>query len=1411
MSPDLARRWRERYPSVGLLNAYGPAECADDVALCRIEAPSADRLLLPIGRATDNNRLYVLDANLELVPQGATGELCIAGVGPGRGYLDAPAHTARAFVPNPYAELPGERLYRTGDLVRFEPDGNLAFVGRADHQVKIRGYRVELGEIEARLRELPAVKEGVVVAKSGAQGKLLVAYVVPPAEGAARPAEIKEQLSRVLPRYMVPAQIVLLERLPLNANGKLDRKALPDPELGADGARQAYAAPITPLEQVIAEIWGEVLALPRIGRHDDFFELGGHSLLGVQVISRLRRRTGRDIPLRALFEQSELSRFALRALEASTAERAPEPPLLPVSRDAVLPLSFAQQRLWFLWHIEPESGAYNIPLALRARGELDRALLGRCFSQLVARHESLRTRFVPAGDGAAVVIDAPAELRLEVDDLSALDATERERAARRLAESEADRPFDLEHGPLLRVRLVALGAGAGGVDEHLLLVTLHHIISDAESMRVLVDEFLSLYEAGREGRAALLPPLPVQYADYAVWQRGWLVDAELERQLGYWKARLGSEHPMLELPTDRPRPSLLRPEGASLSFELDAAFGARLRTFARARGVTPFMLLLAAFQTLLFRHSGNRQIRVGVPNANRNRVEIERSVGFFVNTQVLTADVAAELGFDTLLAEVKDAALGAQAHQDLPFEQLVDALNPQRSLSHNPLFQVMFNHQAAERRPLRPLPGLSLLPFAGETHSSQFDLTLDVGESEDGSVSCVLGYATALFDAWRIEQLGQHFVRILEQAIEHPERTLGAFELVSSADRARLLEHGRGPVRAMPHERGYVDALLERARRSPERLVARCAGQRLTYAELDERSAQIAAGLRARGVPLEGRVGVLVERGLELLVFAVGVLRAGAVYVPLDPTHPPERLVRTLARARTPVVLCSPATAELIGATGTPSGVEPWAPLAERSAPTREAASAAYAGPRSVAYVIHTSGSTGEPKGAMVEHAGMLNNVLGKVTDLGLTEADIVAQTASAAFDISVWQLLTAPLCGALLEIVPDSIAQDPIALARHVQQTGISVLESVPSLIEALLSEQVELSSLRWMITTGEAMSPELARRWRERYPGVGLLNAYGPAECADDVALCRIEATSEERLYLSIGRATDNNRLYVLDADLGLVPFGGTGELCIAGVGPGRGYMDAPAHTARAFVPNPYAESPGERLYRTGDLVRFEPDGSLAFVGRSDHQVKIRGYRVELGEIEARLRELPGVKDGVVVAKLGPQGKQLVAYVVAQAEGAARPAELKEQLSRLLPRYMVPAHIVVLERWPLNANGKLDRKALPDPERGADAAREAYVPPITPVEQVVAEVWGEVLSLPRVGRHDDFFDLGGHSLLGVQMVSRLRRRTGRDVPVRILFEASELAQFAARVLEISAAERGPQSALARAGADGQTKGLDT
>jgi amino acid adenylation domain-containing protein len=555
-------------------------------------------------------------------------------------------------------------------------------------------------------------------------------------------------------------------------------------------------------------------------------------------------------------------------------------------------------------------------------------------------------------------------------------------------------------------------------------------------------------------------------------------------------------------------------------------------------------------------------------------------------------------------------------------------------------------------------------------------------------------------------------------------------------------------------------------------------------------------------------VGVLVERGLDLLAFAVGVLRAGAVYVPLDPSHPPERLARTLARARIRVVLCSPATAALLtpalASAGAAHELVPWVPSAEASRPAAVDAArrdaARYAGPRSVAYVIHTSGSTGEPKGAMVEHAGMLNNVLGKVTDLGLTEADVIAQTASAAFDISVWQLLTGPVCGARLEIVPDAIAQDPRALLRHVREAGVTVLESVPSLIEAMLSEPAEpLPSLRWMITTGEAMSPELARRWRERYPEVGLLNAYGPAECADDVALCRIEASSEARSsYLSIGRATDNNRLYVLDANLELVPVGLTGELCIAGVGPGRGYLDAPGHTARVFVPNPHAEQPGERLYRTGDRVRFEPDGSLVFVGRADHQVKVRGYRVELGEIEARLREHPAVKEGVVVVKDGAQGKRLVAYVVAQPDVTSDPAELTEHLSRLLPRYMVPAQIGVLERLPLNANGKLDRKALPDLEIGGNGVRRAYVPPITSLEQAIAEIWGAVLALDRVGRHDDFFELGGHSLLGAQMVSRVRSRTGRDVPLRALFEQSELEQFAARVLEAPEVARDIQPAPA-------------
>ncbi|WP_049870415.1 amino acid adenylation domain-containing protein [Pseudomonas cremoricolorata] len=1014
---------------------------------------------------------------------------------------------------------------------------------------------------------------------------------------------------------------------------------------------------------------------------------------------------------------------------------------------ASVPLSFAQERQWFLWQLDPASSAYHVPTALRLRGSLDVAALQQAFDHQLQRHESLRTRFVLGAQRPEQLIDDTCRVDIEQHS-AALD----DDALKAWVDSRIMQPFDLQQGPVLRVSLLRLAA-----DEHVLLLVQHHIVCDGQSMQVMVDELVQLYAAFAQGREPVLGDLPIQYADYAIWQRRWMEAGERERQLHYWQAQLGGDQPVLELPFDRPRPAIQSDHGALLDIALDAELGGALKTLAQREGVTLFMLLLATFQVLLHRHSGQRDIRVGVPVANRNRVETQGLIGFFINTQVLRAEIDPTQPFSQLLQQVRQRTLGAQAHQDLPFEQLVEALQPQRSLSHAPLFQAMFNHQHAARSAASggASDALQVTPLAWSSHTTQFDLTLDTYESATG-LSASLTYATDLFDAATALRLGQRWVNLLRGLVDDPHQRIDALPLLDEQERTQLHACNQSH-RHYPLEQGYVRLFEAGVDADPQRVIATCTGQRWSYAELDDKANRLAQRLLQAGVALDQAVALLAERDLPLLAMMIGTFKAGAGYLPLDPGLPEQRLRHILALSKAPVLVCTRAcqaqAQALLHDLPTPVQVVVW----EDTQGLAAERPGIYSGPQNLAYIIYTSGSTGLPKGVMVEQAGMLNNQLSKAPYLALDGRDVIAQTASQSFDISVWQFLAGPLFGTPVDIVPKAIANDPHALLEHVRQRRISVLESVPSLIQGMLVEHHgELPHLRWLLPTGEAMPPELARQWLLRYPQAQLINAYGPAECSDDVAFYRVDLASTERSYLPIGTATDNNRLYLLDDALQLVPLGVVGELCVAGTGVGRGYVADPLRTAQAFIAHPFG-APGERLYRTGDLARQRADGVLEYVGRVDHQVKIRGLRIELGEIETRLLELPAVQDAVVAAQPGPRGLQLVAYYVARdahPEAAAMRESIRAHLRQWLPEYMVPAHLLGLDRLPLNANGKVDRKALPLPQPSVE--QRQYLAPQTPLQQRIAAIWQQVLKLEQVSIDDNFFELGGDSIVSIQVVSR-------------------------------------------------------
>ncbi|HBO4273859.1 TPA: pyoverdine non-ribosomal peptide synthetase PvdD, partial [Pseudomonas aeruginosa] len=1263
-------------------------------------------------------------------------------------------------------------LYRTGDLARFQADGNIEYIGRIDHQVKVRGFRIELGEIEAALAGLAGVRDAVVLAHDGVGGTQLVGYVVADsAEDAERLREsLRESLKRHLPDYMVPAHLMLLERMPLTVNGKLDRQALPQPD--ASLSQQAYRAPGSELEQRIAAIWAEILGVERVGLDDNFFELGGHSLLATRVISRVRQEQQLDASLKALFERPVLEAFA-QGLERTT-DAVSTIPL--ADRQQPLALSFAQERQWFLWQLEPESAAYHIPSALRLRGRLDVDALQRSFDSLVARHETLRTRFRLEGGRSYQQVQPAVSVSIEREQFGEEGLIERIQAI-------VVQPFDLERGPLLRVNLLQLAE-----DDHVLVLVQHHIVSDGWSMQVMVEELVQLYAAYSQGLDVVLPALPIQYADYALWQRSWMEAGEKERQLAYWTGLLGGEQPVLELPFDRPRPARQSHRGAQLGFELPRELVEAVRALAQREGASSFMLLLASFQALLYRYSGQADIRVGVPIANRNRVETERLIGFFVNTQVLKADLDGRMGFDELLAQARQRALEAQAHQDLPFEQLVEALQPERNASHNPLFQVLFNHQS-EIRSVTPevqLEDLRLEGLAWDGQTAQFDLTLDIQEDENG-IWASFDYAADLFDASTVERLAGHWRNLLRGIVANPRQRLGELPLLDAPERRQTLSEWNPAQREYAVQGTLQQRFEEQARQRPQAVALILDEQRLSYGELNARANRLAHCLIARGVGADVPVGLALERSLDMLVGLLAILKAGGAYLPLDPAAPEERLAHILDDSGVRLLLTQ---GHLLEHLPRQAGVEVLAidglvldgyaesdPLPTLSADN-------------LAYVIYTSGSTGKPKGTLLTHRNALRLFSATEAWFGFDERDVWTLFHSYAFDFSVWEIFGALLYGGRLVIVPQWVSRSPEDFYRLLCREGVTVLNQTPSAFKQLMAVAcsadmaTQQPALRYVIFGGEALDLQSLRPWFQRFGDrqPQLVNMYGITETTVHVTYRPVsEADLEGGLVSPIGGTIPDLSWYILDRDLNPVPRGAVGELYIGRAGLARGYLRRPGLSATRFVPNPFPGGAGERLYRTGDLARFQADGNIEYIGRIDHQVKVRGFRIELGEIEAALAGLAGVRDAVVLAHDGVGGTQLVGYVVADsAEDAERLREsLRESLKRHLPDYMVPAHLMLLERMPLTVNGKLDRQALPQPD--ASLSQQAYRAPGSELEQRIAAIWAEILGVERVGLDDNFFELGGHSLLLLMLKERIGDTCQATLSISQLMTHASVAEQAA------------------------------
>ena len=1366
---------RAALPGAGIRNIYGPTEATVYATAWREpeagEWPADGKAgAPPIGRPVWNTWAYVLDGKLKPVPVGSAGELYLAGGQLARGYLNRPGLTAERFVACP-AGGAGGRMYRTGDLARWNTSGQLEYLGRVDDQVKVRGFRIELGEIEAVLAGQPGVAQAAVAVRQDRPGdSRLVAYAVPAAGCQLDVAELRAAAALALPGYMVPAVVVVLDRLPLTTSGKLDRRALPAPEFSAGPAPSSAQAPSSPQCKALCELFAQVLGLDRVGPQDSFFDLGGHSLLATRLISRVRSALGAELPIRAVFENPSPALLARFLAAAGSAQ----PALVPMPRPQRLPLSFAQQRLWFQAQLHGPSPAHNVAFAWRLRGRLDAGAFLAALRDVVGRHESLRTVF-PVADGqpcqhvidAAVATPQVTVAQARPADLPGL-----------MAEA-ARHTFGLASELPVRAWLFALAE-----QEHVLVLVTHHIASDGWSMDVLMRDLARAYDARRAGQPPRWPALLVQYTDYALWHRQLLggdqdPDSAASRQAGYWRSALAGLPEQLELPYDRARPADPSYRGAEVSLRLDAGLHRSLLGLARDQQVTMFMVMQAVLAALLTRSGAGTDIPIGAPVAGRTDEAVSDLVGFFVNTLVLRVDVAGRPSFAQLLHRVRDTDLAAHAHSDLPFERVVELLNPARSAARHPLFQVMLVSDDDAGLGDWQLPGLTADAMPLPHEAATFDLTLSYRQHyhPDGrpaGIRARLGYACDLFDHGTVAALAARLTRLLRRAVRHPHHPVTALEILTGRERDQILNRWNDVSREAPA--ATLPELFERqAARSPGAIAVADGQMTMSYAELNTRANQLARHLVSLGAAPERLVAVAMDRSPELLIALLAVVKSGAAYLPVDPGYPAGRIRYMLAEAAPVAVLTTRLASQRLpaGAVGVLLDDPAVATEAGRL-PGGDLTATDRAGsvhPGSAAYVIYTSGSTGRPKGVIVTQAGIVNYLARQHAEFGLTAADRFLHKASISFDASAWEIFVPLTSGAAVVVARPDGQRDPAYLAQLIRDQQVTTAVFVPSMLQVFLAEPgaAQCVSLRQVRSGGEELSAAIAGRLFDVLPGVRLHNGYGPTETTVGVFSREVPAAQAQAVRVPMGRPEWNMKAYVLDAGLRPVPAGVRGELYVAGPQLARGYLGRPALTAERFVACPFAAA-GERMYRTGDLARWTAAGELVFLGRVDGQVKIRGFRIELGEVEAVLASQDGVGQAVVVAaEARPRDLRLVAYVVPAQGHRLDAAALRAAVAQALPAYMVPAAVMVLDRLPMTASGKLDRQALP---AATFAAAEDGRQPSSAGERLLCELFAQVLGVDRVGPDDSFFDLGGHSLLAATLLARLRQRSGVKISLKTFLD---------------------------------------
>ncbi len=1374
---EAAIRWAE---GRRFYNAYGPTEAA---VWTTVAQHTEGKGRPHIGRPIINTEVYLLDRYLRLMPPSLTGELYIGGEGLARGYQKRAETTAAGFIPHPFSKSPGARLYRTGDLARYLPDragaagGDIEYIGRTDNQVKVRGYRVELGEIEAILAGLPTVRRSAVIMNEDEAGdKRLIAYIEPDS-GPLDPEVLKEQLRDRVPEYMIPALFVSLDEMPLLPNGKIDRRRLSSLSVGLVVDNSTTGQILSPFEEITANIFSETLRVKRVGKDADFFALGGHSLSAMQVVSRLREICGVELPIRAIFETPTVKDLAKRVavlLNRNNTEwdrlksvRGMNRGGQTIGRRRTAPLSPAQQRLWFLDRLEPGSDLYNIPITVLLEGRLDLAALRDCFNEIVRRHEAVRTTFEGDGGEPIQVINSADIFSVSVIDLSDLGAERRVVETERLMRDEARRPFDLTRGPLLRVTILRREE-----ERHVLSVTMHHIVSDGWSMNVLARETTELYQAFTAGEPTPLPDPPIQYADYAIWQREALTGEFLSSQLDYWKGHLRGGPARLTLPQDKSRPKVQTYNGATRSLYLSEELSDALMALSRREGVTLFMTLLSGFTTLLSRYTNQDDIVVGAPVANRAMIETESLIGFFVNTLALRTDLSGNPSFEELLRRVRETTIDAYAHQDFPFEKLVEELQPERDPSRTPLFQVLFSLDDVRALDWR-LPGLTATALEMESATSKFDLSLLMANT-GRELQATLEYNTDLFEASTIGRMAGSFERLLESVVAGPGRRLWELELLGEEERRQLLVEWNDTGADYPAGEPVHQLFEAQAARAPDSVAAICGYEQISYRELNRRANQLAAHLRGLGVGPEVRVGVLLERSIEMVVALLGVLKAGGAYVPLDPQYPQSRLTFMLEDAQAQVLLTQRSL----------QNSQAWGRLQsvhledERQAiaslpdlnPSVEAPG------RNLAYVIYTSGSTGAPKGVAIEHQSATTLIRWAQTTFDPAALRVTLASTSLCFDLSVFELFVPLSSGAAVVI-----ADNALALPELPARESVTLINTVPSAMAELTRRRALPAGVRVVNLAGEALGRALVEAVYEQAPSSAVYNLYGPSEDTTYSTWALVERGAA--CAPAIGRPIANTQAYVLDEWMQALPIGVAGELYLSGEGVARGYLRRPEMTAERFVPNPYGAATGghgERMYRTGDLARYAANGELEYLGRIDQQVKVRGFRVEPLEVEAALAEFPGVKESVVLAVGTADERRLAAYFTTVQDSSLSVKELRSYLRNRLPEYMIPSTFTRLSQLPLTPNGKIDRKALPALTPENPVSEESFVAPRDIVEEQLARMWSELLRLERVGVHDNFFDLGGHSLLAVRLQSRVQEAFQVEIPLHNFFEAGTVAETA-------------------------------